>query len=281
MIAAGGLAGGATRARPVLSAGAAPSDGRPLPAWALLVLGLTAIALAAGLLALGVWQVHRLHWKLALIERVETRIGAPPAPAPGPERWPAISAESDEYRHVRLTGHYLYDRETRVFASTALGSGSWILTPLETAGGFTVLVNRGFIPSGAREAAADRPAHAGGPAAVTGLLRMSEVGGAFLRANDPDGERWYSRDVAAIAERRGLSHAAPYFVDAGRGADPQTLPVGGLTVVRFANSHLVYALTWFALSVLPLAGVAMVGRREWRLRTGHAARAGSRADGMR
>ena len=30
-------------------------------------------------------------------------------------------------------------------AATALGGGFWVLTPLDT-GGFTVLVNRGFVP---------------------------------------------------------------------------------------------------------------------------------------
>ena len=35
----------------------------------------------------------------------------------------------------------------------------------------------------------------------------------------PAGNRWYSRDVAAIATTRGLTDVAPYFVDAER-ADP-------------------------------------------------------------
>ena len=39
---------------------------------------------------------------------------------------------------------------------------------------------------------------------MTGLLRMSEPGGAFLRSNDPAADRWFSRDVAAIAASRGL-----------------------------------------------------------------------------
>ncbi len=38
---------------------------------------------------------------------------------------------------------------------------------------------------------------------MTGLLRLSEPKGAFLRSNDPKDDRWYSRDVAAIAAARG------------------------------------------------------------------------------
>ena len=51
---------------------------------------------------------------------------------------------------------------------------------------------------------------------------------------------------AAIAQAAGWNGSRPYFIDAGRVA-PGQLPVGGLTVVRFRNAHLIYALTWFAL----------------------------------
>ena len=43
-------------------------------------------------------------------------------------------------------------------------------------------------------------------------------------------------------------------------------PVGGLTVVRFRNPHLVYALTWFGMAALTLVGL-WVFVRERRRRT--------------
>ena len=70
-----------------------------------------------------------------------------------------------------------------------------------------------------------------GPVTVTGLLRITEPGGGFLRRNDPAAGRWYSRDVAAIAAARGLETVAPYFIDADATPNPGGLPVGGLTVV--------------------------------------------------
>jgi len=93
-----------------------------------------------------------------------------------------------------------------------------------------------------------------GPVTVTGLLRIGEPGGGFLRSNDPAAGRWYSRDVAAMAAAAGLATVAPYFVDAFdvAPAEPDG-PVMGLTVVRFANNHLVYVLTWAALAVMSLA----------------------------
>jgi surfeit locus 1 family protein len=245
---------------------AAPAGRRrgfsPLLAAAALLL----IVLFAGL---GTWQVFRLQWKLDLIARVNARVHAAPAPAPTRDRWAGITSASDEYRRVKLHGTYLYDLTTPVQALTEQGSGYWLLTPMCTTDGTILLVNRGFIPSELdaptrytpRAAQGDPCANAPGPAAdVTGLLRTSEHDGAFTRTNDPAASRWYTRDVAAIAKARGLAHApvAPFFVDAAAQQNPPgspDQPAGGLTVVNFPNSHLVYAITWYALALM-VAGAA-------------------------
>jgi len=44
------------------------------------------------------------------------------------------------------------------------------------------------------------------------------------------------------------------------------LPVGGLTVLTFADNHLSYALTWYALALMVALAAAYVIRTEWRLR---------------
>jgi len=212
------------------------------------------VALAfAGFVALGLWQVQRLHWKHALVARVEGRIHAAAVQAPARTRRPAITAESDEYRRVFAQGRFLQGRDTRVQALTALGAGSWILSPLQTADGI-VLVNRGFVPDDGT--ASPPPA---GAVRIEGLLRIDEPNGRILRRNDSTHERWYSRDVAAIARKRGLSGVAPYFIDADALPGIDAWPRGGMTVVSFRDHHLQYALTWFALAALCLfAG--------WRLR---------------
>lgn len=191
---------------------------------------------------LGGWQVQRRAWKLDLIARVERRIHAQPVPAPAPSAW----SEDQIYRRVRLSGVFDHRQQTLVQAVTEKGPGFWVLTPLKTDRGFTVLVNRGFVPA-ERKGAASHPA---GTVTMVGLLRATEPKGGFLRQNQPGKGRWYSRDVAAIASARGLPDVAPYFVDADATPNPGGWPLGGLTVVRFPNSHLIYALTWFGLALL-------------------------------
>ena len=217
-----------------------------------------AAALAvAGLLSLGVWQIHRLAWKRDLIEKVESRVHASPVPAP------SSASDDDAYRRVIATGHLLHDRATLVQATTVRGAGFWVLTPLMTDRGFTLLVNRGFIPPDARNGYS-RPE---GSVQITGLIRLAEPGGGFLRSNDAAANRWYSRDVAAIAATRQLrAPVANYFIDAERSGHPASLPIGGLTVLTFPNSHLSYALTWFALAAMAAGAYIFVMRQEWKER---------------
>ncbi|MEW6760043.1 MAG: SURF1 family protein [Pseudomonadota bacterium] len=235
------------------------------------------LLLVALFLALGTWQVVRLQWKLDLIARVDARVHADPVPPPGAARWTQVGKESDEYRRVRVSGHYLYAFTTPVQALSELGAGFWLLTPFCTDEGHIIFINRGFIPAAsnkpgsypARRAGANPCAAPGDKVEVTGLLRINEPKGGFLRENDPANNRWYSRDVVKLAAARGLSNVAPYFIDAGRGQDPQGAPeraVGGLTVISFTNNHLVYALTWFALALMAGAAWWWVSRHGGTIR---------------
>lgn len=211
--------------------------------------------LFATFISLGTWQIERRAWKHELVERVDARVHAQPVAAPGPADWPKVNVADDEYKRVALAGHFLHDKETLVQAVTNIGSGFWVLTPLQTVDGATVLVNRGFVPPENRARAARQAGEPRGEVNVVGLLRITEPYGAFLRSNNAAGDRWFSRDVPAIAAARGLTKVAPYFVDAAAVPNAAaTEPVGGLTVIAFADNHLVYALTWYALALMVVGG---------------------------
>ncbi|WP_144641580.1 SURF1 family protein [Bordetella genomosp. 13] len=232
------------------------------------LLALLALVLFAGFCSLGVWQIQRRAWKLELIAQVDQRVHLPASAAPGMAQWPALNRSADEYRHVRAEGVYRYDRQTLVQATTDYGSGYWVMTPLALRDGGTVLVNRGFVlPAWRKRQDQAGPA---GPVQVVGLLRMSEPDFPILRHNDPVQDLWYSRDTRAIAAARGLEGVAPYFIDAektpGAAPDPVVAPVPGLTVLAFRNSHLSYALTWFAMAAMVILGAVVFVRVERRTR---------------
>ena len=230
--------------------------------------GLLALCLAGTLLftGLGIWQIQRLAWKRDLISRVDARVHAPPVAAPPRRDWATLGHEA-EYRRVQAHGVLLHDRKTLVDALTGLGPGAWVLVPLQTGDG-VILVNLGFVAGEGRvadtraadtRAAEQRP----GEVTITGLLRLPEPGGRILRPNEPATDRWFSRDVAAIGRARGFGEVAPFFIDADATANPDA-PVGGLTVVRFRNAHLVYAATWFALAALCISGLVVIRREGYR-----------------
>ncbi|MBY0409192.1 MAG: hypothetical protein K2Q97_03460, partial [Burkholderiaceae bacterium] len=221
-----------------------------------------------------------------------------------------------EYQAVHLEGVWLDTKTVLTLASTAFGPGYWVLTPLQLADGAQVIVNRGFVPQNQRAQwlgkglvgglveglTSDSPPTSSEPGtqaadaaattktaapsqtkvvAIDGLLRKSEPGGGFLRRNNPAQQRWYSRDIAAIAQAQSmsLSQVAPFFVDAGipdgrpstaeiepsRGAQGNW-PRSGLTMVRFTNTHIIYAITWFGLALMVVGAGAVVARYEIRLR---------------
>jgi surfeit locus 1 family protein len=271
--------------------------------WARMAL-LSGLGLACvGFVVLGLWQLQRLTWKRDLIERVQARIQAPATPAPSPAQWPSIADGRDatryEYMRVIVSGRYVPNADTRVKAVTKLGTGYWLLTPLQQPDGNVVLINRGFVPMHwqpeAATQTADRHERAGDdrgrhnrvsdPIRITGLLRLTEPGGAFLRTNAPADARWYSRDVHAIAAVYGLQRVAPYFIDAEAASGPASgaapahhprtadvgdtgsapsWPMAGLTVVQFRNHHLQYAVTWFVLALMTIAGIWWVLREDRR-----------------
>ncbi|MGN1056332.1 MAG: SURF1 family protein [Comamonas sp.] len=237
------------------------------------VLAIAGIALFISFISLGTWQVQRRAWKLDLIERVNQRVHSAPVPVPSAPMWPQVQRETHEYLPLKAQGQWLEGRSVLTQAVSDLGAGFWVLTPLQMGDGTQLLVNRGFIPTQQRQAFAQRIASAPQDAAgetvtVTGLLRLSESKGGFMRDNAPAEDRWHSRDVQAIAQAKGLTQAAPFFMDAGLPTEtaPATWPRAGLTVIQFTNTHAVYALTWYGLALMVLGAAWLVVRHEKRKR---------------
>jgi surfeit locus 1 family protein len=223
----------------------------------LVVPGIAAGLAFTVLVALGVWQVHRLQWKEALVARVSERVDATPVAAPGPDQWPGLDMAALEYQPVAVSGRFLHQDEAHVFTVLAAprgphgGLGYLVMTPLETTAGWIVYVNRGFVPEDRKSPTGRRDGQAGAELTVVGLLRAPRSRTWLSAEDDLARNVWFSRDPALFAAWSGLAagRVAPYTIDMR--FDPQLaggLPQGGETLVQFPNNHLGYALTWFGLA---------------------------------
>jgi surfeit locus 1 family protein len=224
------------------------------------------------LIGLGSWQLRRLAWKEALIERIETRAHLAPADLPTKGVWPGLASDDYDFCHVRMTGRFDPAREALVFASPPAGfrpePGYFVLTPFELKEGGVVLVNRGFIAaSNAPESARRRETR--GEATITGLMRGPQLRNIFTPPDDPERGVYYTSDAKRIAQSLQIAEAAPFTVvldppGEGAAAAAAALPRPVSTEVNVVNNHLSYAVTWFGLAAA-LLGVFVAYARS-RLR---------------
>ncbi|MBP7001484.1 SURF1 family protein [Amaricoccus sp.] len=211
-----------------------------------LIFGLAGVAI---LIALGVWQLHRLEWKRGVLAEIEARMTAAATDVPA-----SPTEAADEYRHVAVAGT-LEPGEVHVYTSAPpWGVGYRIVAPLRLGDGRRVLLDRGFVPIADKEA--PRPP---GRIRIEGALLWPDETDGWTAAPDLDKNIWLARDVPAMAAALGTE---PVLIVASATDDPTgptPLPVG----VNIPNDHLQYALTWFSLAAV---WAVMTGYLLWRIK---------------
>ena len=212
---------------------------------------MTAIMLAV-LLALGTWQLQRLHWKQNLLATIDARFHAAPADA-------AVLADTPDasYRPATAAGIFNNDHIFYLFGTSLTGVGGYhVLTPLALADGRVLLVDRGWIPYDHKGNFSENT----GLVTVAGILRKPEH--YWLQPkNDPTHGEWYSINLAAMAQQAGVAAFLPYVLEADARPNPGGYPIGGQTRVILPNNHFVYALTWYGLA-LALVIIYLISSRQ-------------------
>lgn len=216
--------------------------------WLLLALSLPTLIL---LLILGSWQVQRLQWKEALLDRINERVAAEPVPLD--EIASAYEDGTDiEYRPVTLSGRLMNDREQHYLATWQGQSGFFVHTPLALEDGRSIFVNRGFVPYDRKDPETRSAGQMEDIVQIGGLARTApeEKPSLLVPDNAPDKNIFYWKDLDAMAASAQLApkDVYPFYVDADDTPNPGGLPVGGVTRIDLPNSHLQYALTWYGLA---------------------------------
>ncbi len=190
------------------------------------------------LISLGVWQVQRLAWKEGVLEEIETKIAAAPAPLPE-----SPDASAHKYLPVDVTGTFGGGALRVLVSRKKIGAGHLIVTPFETETGRLILVDRGFLKLD-KELQPPPP----GQVTVTGNLHWPDDRNSSTPENDLEGNIWFARDIAQMADVFGTE---PVLLVAREMSQPDStmtpLPVDTNGI---PNDHLQYAITWFSLAAI-------------------------------
>jgi surfeit locus 1 family protein len=221
--------------------------------WASLVLpGLMTLAMFCVLLSLGTWQVHRLHWKEAILAQIARAEADPPVP---------LQAVPDPFTKVAVTGHLRADLSAHYAVDVrdlpnGPQIGTYLIQPLERADAPPLLVERGWVP----QLPSAPIAQPGGETTITGYIHA----GLFTPKDDPAARTFYTLNPAAIGASLGLRHVAPFILVALGPPPPQLWPDPAKHLPRPPNNHLYYALTWYGLAVELVVMFVLWARRKLR-----------------
>jgi surfeit locus 1 family protein len=233
-----------------------------------IVLTLLVLVAVVAMVALGFWQLRRLHSVREDNARVRARLAQPAEPIQfvlGPGVDPATAV----YRRVSVTGRY--DRVSEILLrNRSLNGepGSHELTPLRMTDGRAVIVDRGWIPLDitADQEEQTRPPVLQ-PVTVVGVLFPSERKSVFAPSIPPTGRvTTIPRvDVARIAKQVDYPVVPLYMrLESQNPAQAGELPVPPGPPDLSEGPHLSYAVQWFLFATVALGTYVALLRRERR-----------------
>lgn len=204
---------------------------------------------------LGVWQMERREWKRDILDRIAANQAAPVMALDALVKGDPLR---HEYGKVRVAGTFLHDKEFFLAARSLKNKvGVHVVTALRADDGRIVLLDRGWIPSEAKDPGKRAAGQIPGRVELTGIVRRNQERRQFAPENAADKNVWFHVDVPLM---RKMAGAAPdpaldaFFLDADATPNPGGMPIGGQTRLDIPNDHLQYAITWFLIA-LALAGV--------------------------
>jgi surfeit locus 1 family protein len=220
------------------------------------VLTTICVLLALGCFRLSKWQVDRRAQRLARNAIVAERLASPPLPVD------AVPNDTSQghYRRVTVRGVYDYEHEVALALRSRLGSpGVYILTPLRTADGLQLLVNRGWVYAPDGMSLEHERWREQDTVAVEGFLdTFVAARGPVTMTDRPKLIRRLVRD--SLTARTAAPLLFPYVVVVTQPA-PSDAPARIAPPELTQGPHLSYAIQWAAFGLIAIVGMVLSLRR--------------------
>jgi cytochrome oxidase assembly protein ShyY1 len=220
------------------------------------------VALAYLAFRLGEWQFDRLEDREQRNAVTEQNLAAEPVPVGGVLAVDRPVSPQDEWRRVTATGEYAEDETVVVRYQTRDGqSGVDVVTPLVTAEGPALLVNRGWLSTGnVGTTTPDVPAAPAGEVTVTGWVRADATGDSTAVADRS------TRAVSSVA----IGETLPFpvyrgFVELDTETPPASEPLTKVETPDLGEGpHFFYGLQWWFFAALAMFGFGYLAWDERR-----------------
>ncbi|MGH3497734.1 MAG: SURF1 family cytochrome oxidase biogenesis protein [Nocardioidaceae bacterium] len=220
---------------------------------------------------LGIWQLDRLHERLANNLVVTTNEAAQPAPVTAVAPLGTQVSPAQQWRRVTATGTYDVAHQILLkYQTHGSSQGVNVVTPLVETGGTIVLVDRGWTPSVNNPTHAPSvPAPSTGQVTVTGWLQPDSTAGSD--AVVPHDGMVRAISAASIAPTLAASPGRVtdgYVQMLSQSPSPAAPLLGPSKPELGQGPHLFYALQWFFFAMLAICGWFYFAWTEAHPRTG-------------
>jgi surfeit locus 1 family protein len=226
-----------------------------LPWRRLIAPGITAFITFWLLIALGIWQLHRLAWKEGILASIHQASISAPVPLP---------AHPTPFEKIFVTGTWL-PNQAALYGDQVHDSpagpipGGELIQPLRLPNGTILLVDLGWVPE-----QTPLPITPPGPVSVSGYLHDPIAPGWFAGTDDPAKKLFYTLDPQRIAAGLGLPGAAPYTLIAMGPLPPpgSPAPQPAQSLPSPPNNHYQYALSWFGFAFVLVFQFILFARKK-------------------
>lgn len=205
----------------------------------------TVVAVALFVTA-GIWQRDRMHQKMALRAASDAVAARAPVALPVTADWAQW-----RFRPVTLTGTFDAAHQILIDNKVRAGrAGFAVVTPLTLADRRTVLVDRGWVPTGRSRADLPQVPPPGGVVTLTGRVNLPPASYFELASDTVAGPIWQNLDIGR-AQRAFATTLVPVIVE-------QTAAIGpGDDLARDRpppdfgiDTHRTYMVQWFIFAAL-------------------------------